>query len=132
MGTDIAARGEKHDTICNPPRPTSIFWLIALVAVNFDAQASDGVHGVMGHGAGGAVRGGRGGHDAHAAERGLVDRCLALCVGSAAAQGACSHTTVAHRVMTTVASVAVVAWGGGRGNGNTIKVRHAATMTTRP
>ena len=114
----------------------AIFWLMlgALVAVNFDAQASDGVHGVtVGFTALGVLCAA-----AAAAmtptqpERGLVDRCLALCVGSAAAQGACSHTTVAHRVMTTVASVAVVAWGGGRGNGNTIKVRHAATMTTQP
>jgi len=113
----------------------AIFWLMlgALVAVNFDPGPTTQVHGVtVGFTALGVLCAAAAAAMApRQPERGLVDRCLALCVGSAAAQGACTTTTIAHRVLTTLSSVAVVAWGGG-GNGNTIKVRHAATMTNQP
>lgn len=109
----------------------AIFWLMlgALAAVNFDAQPDNQVHGVtVGFTALGVLcAAAAASSTVNVRERGLLDRCLALCVGSAAAQGACSGTTLGHRVMTAAASVAVVMCGGG--NGNTIKVRHVATMT---
>ena len=110
----------------------AIFWLmvVALAAVTYDPRPDTQVHGVtVGFTALGVLCAAAAASTSlpHG-ERSLVDRCLAMCVGSAAAQGACSGTTLAHRVTTAAASVAVVTWGGG----NTIKVRHAGTMTDAP
>lgn len=114
-----------------PTADVVIFWLmlVALAAVNFDPNPTNSVHGIttgftaLGVLCAAAVAS----SDAamNRRERSLMDRCLALCVGSAAAQGACGGSTLGHRVMTAAASFAVVLWGGG----NTIKVRHVATTT---
>ena len=114
-----------------PTADVLIFWLMlgALAAVNFDPNPTNSVHGITtGFTALGVLCAAAVASSAAAMnrrERSLMDRCLALCVGSAAAQGACGGSTLGHRVMTAAASFAVVLWGGG----NTIKVRHVATTT---
>lgn len=118
-----------------PTADVAIFWLMlgALAAVNFDPNPTNSVHGIttgftaLGVLCAAAVASSTSLPAAamNRRERSLMDRCLALCVGSAAAQGACGGSTLGHRVMTAAASFAVVLWGGG----NTIKVRHVATTT---
>ena len=113
-----------------PTADVAIFWLMlgALAAVNFDPNPANSVHGIttgftaLGVLCAAAVASSTA---MNRRERSLMDRCLALCVGSAAAQGACGGATLGHRVMTAAASFAVVLWGGR----NTIKVRHVATTT---
>ena len=57
---------------------------------------------------------------------GIIERCLVLCVGSAAAHSSCSGASVGHLLLVTVATWLVV-FGT---EASTINVRHACTMTT--
>ena len=56
----------------------------------------------------------------------IIERCLVLCVGSAAAHSSCSGASVGHLLLVTVAAWLVV-FGT---EASTINVRHACTMTT--
>ena len=56
----------------------------------------------------------------------IIERCLVLCVGSAAAHSSCSGASVGHLLLVTVATWLVV-FGT---EASTINVRHACTMTT--
>ena len=56
----------------------------------------------------------------------IMERCLIMCVASAAAQSSCSGAPFGHMLLTTVATWLIVI---GK-NASTINVRHACTMTT--